>query len=129
VFLDLFACDFLRDLRARESCPLRCPGTALRGLLTCGVLANGVRHGERWTVDTMITGRRACILPPTKTPGSGGHVWCVKAGQMRLGQVRRSATKDPVLLLHPSDPSIGFTQLGCLVGRYTRGLSHGHGQK
>jgi hypothetical protein len=28
-FLDPYACDFLRDLRARESCPLRCPGTSL----------------------------------------------------------------------------------------------------
>ena len=49
--------------------------------------------------DEYVAPGTASVIPPTKTQDSGGHVWCVKAGQMRLGQVRRSATRDLVLLL------------------------------
>jgi hypothetical protein len=43
------------ELGNRAHCAV--PGHALRAVLTCGVIANGVRHGARWTVDKMITGR------------------------------------------------------------------------
>ena len=43
------------ELGNRAHCAV--PGQALRAVSTCGVVANGVRHGEQWTVDKIITGR------------------------------------------------------------------------
>ena len=52
-----YACDSFvtSELGNRAHCAV--PGQALRAASTCGVVANGVRHGEQWTVDKIITGR------------------------------------------------------------------------
>jgi hypothetical protein len=58
------------ELGNRAHCPV--PGEALRAVSTCGVIANGVRHGEPWTVDKIITGR--CARLPAQNEATGSAV-------------------------------------------------------
>ena len=74
-FLDPYACDFLCDLRARESCPLRCPGTSLARRVD---LRRRRKRGPPWgTVDGRQDNHRTMSVHPS------AHLDAVSSGPRR----------------------------------------------